>query len=178
MKHLPLPIQDFILALTDDMLSPAYMLVTNDGRLIEWGGDLESYGVKDLEKNMDVSEHIPFLVGVLPIGINSLFLPHVQTKPDVFAFADVYLFTREQGTWILFLDSTSETAQRHTMQQKLYDSKLQVTSLEREGEALYEANAFLEQMVSERTAELSQTIQKLRQQLSEVERVRKAGQEK
>ena len=44
-----------------------------------------------------------------------------------------------------------------------------MTSLEREGEALYEANAVLEQMVSERTAELSQTIQKLRQQLSEVE---------
>ena len=63
------------------------------------------------------------------------------------------------------------------MQQKLYDSRLQVTSLEREGEALYEANAVLEQMVSERTAELSQTIQKLRQQLSEVERARKAGRE-
>ena len=57
MKHLPLPIQEFILSLTDDLLSPAYMLVTEDGRLIEWGGDLESYGVKDLEKNMDVSEH-------------------------------------------------------------------------------------------------------------------------
>ena len=28
MKHLPLPIQEFILSLTDDLLSPAYMLVT------------------------------------------------------------------------------------------------------------------------------------------------------
>ena len=178
MRNLPLPISDFILSLTDDMLSPAYMLVTENGRLIEWGGDLESYGVKDLEKNLVVSEHIPFLVGVLPIGINSLFLPHVQTKPDVFAFADVYLFNREQGTWILFLDSTSETAQRHTMQQKLYDSKLQVTNLEREGEALYEANAVLEQLVSERTAELSQTVLQLRQQIAEIQRARKAGQEK
>lgn len=178
MRDLPLPIRDFILALTDDQLSPAYMLVNENGRLIEWGGDLESYGVRDLEKNMVVSDHIHFLVGVLPLGVNSLFLPHVQTKPEIFAFADVYLFNREQGTWILFLDSTSETARQHTMQQKLYDSRLQATSLAREGEALYEANAVLEQLVRERTAELSQTILQLRQQVSEIERARKAGQEK
>lgn len=176
MRDLPLPIRDFILSLTDEMLSPAYLLVTEDGRLIESGGDLESYGLKELEKDMDVSEQIPFLVGVLPIESKSLFLPHVQTTPSV--FADVYIFNREQGTWILLLDSTAETARHQTMQQKLYDSRLQVSDLAREGDALYEANAVLEQLVSERTAELSQTILQLRQQISEIERARKAGQEK
>ena len=176
MRELPLPIRDFILSLTDEMLSPAYLLVTEDGRLIEWGGDLESYGLKELEKDMDVSEQVPFLVGVLPIESKSLFLPHVQTTPAV--FADVYIFSREQGTWILLLDSTAETARHQSMQQKLYDSRLQVKDLAREGDALYEANAVLEQLVSERTAELSQTILQLRQRISEIERARKAGQEK
>ena len=175
MRDLPLPIRDFILALTDDMLSPAYLLVTEDGRLIEWGGELESYGIEELRENLDVSEHIPFLIGVLPLGANSLFLPHVQTKPDV--FADVYLFSREQGTWVLLLDSTAQAAQRQSMQQKLYDSRLQVTELEREGDALYKANAVLEQLVRERTADLSRTILQLRQQLTEIEQARKMRKE-
>lgn len=176
MRDLPLPIRDFILSLTDEMLSPAYLLVTENGRLIEWGGDLESYGLKELEKDLDVSDHISFLVGVLPIESKSLFLPNVQTTTSV--FADVYIFSREQGTWILLLDSTAERDRQQRMQQRLYDSRLQVTNLTREGDALYEANAVLEQMVSERTAELSQTILQLRQQISEIERARKAGQEK
>ncbi|CAN5749681.1 hypothetical protein BH18ACI4_BH18ACI4_05350 [soil metagenome] len=176
MRDLPLPIRDFILSLTDDMLSPAYLLVTQNGRLIEWGGDLESYGLRELKKNLDVSDRILFLVGVLPLESNSIFLPHVQTNPGV--FADVYLFSREQGTWILLLDATAETARRQTMQQKLYDSRLQVTDLERDGDALYKANAILEQRVSERTAKLSKTILQLRQQIAEIERSRKIGQEK
>lgn len=168
MRYLPLPIREFILSLTDDMLSPAYLLVTENGLLIEWGGELESYGFKDLEKNLDVSERIPFLVGVLPLESDSVFLPHVQTKPGV--FADVYIFGREQGTWILLLDSTVATARQQHMQQKLYDSRLQVTDLVREGDSLSQANAVLEQLVSERTTELSQTILQLKQQIAEIRR--------
>jgi hypothetical protein len=175
MRDLPPPIRDFILSLTDDMLSPAYLLVTASGQLIERGGELESYGLKDLAVNVDVAESVPFLLGVLPLEGKSLFLPHVQTKPDV--FADVYVFNREQGTWILLLDSTVKRARQQMMQQKLYQSRLQVSDLEREGNALYEANAVLEQLVSERTAELSQTILQLRQQIAETERAQKARRE-
>src|SRR6202008_3251255 len=105
---LPQPIRDFILALADDTLSPAYLLV-NETKLAEWGGDLDSYGVAGLEKGLDVGEHIPFLTGVLPMGDSSLFLPRVQTKAGV--YADIYLFGREYGTWVLLLDATAETAQ-------------------------------------------------------------------
>ena len=171
MSELPSPIRDFILTLTDETLSPAYLLLSEKDGLADWGGDLESYGVKDLEKNMDVSEHITFLAGLLPLGTSSVFLPKVQTKPDV--FADVYLFTRDQGTWVLFLDATTDSAKRLGMQQKLYDSRLQVSELSRESDALYKANAVLEEMVRERTAELTQTILRLKQELAERERVEK-----
>ena len=60
---------------------------------------------------------------------------------------------------------------------RLYSSRLEVNDLEREGNALYKANAVLEQLVNERTAELSQTILQLRQQIAETERARKIGQE-
>ena len=171
MSKLPSPIGDFILTLTDETLSPAYLLVSEKEGLAEWGGDLESYGIKGLEKSMDVSEHVSFLVGMLPLGTSSVFLPRVQTKTDV--FADVYLFTREQETWILFLDATADTTKRLSMQQKLYDSRLQVGELTREGDALYKANAVLEEMVRERTAELMQTILQLKQELAERERIEK-----
>ena len=110
---------------------------------------------------------------MLPIEGKSLYLPHVQTQPGV--FANVYVFTREQGTWVLLLDATVETSRKQKMQQRLYDSKLQVSELERESNSLHEANAVLERLVSERTADLSQTILQLRQQLDKIERARKAG---
>lgn len=165
MTDLPAPIRDFILALTDETLSPAFLLLTDDGGLVEWGGDLDAYGIQGLKRSADVSEHISFLIGLLPLGSDSVFLPHIQTKADV--YADVYLFKRDQGTWVLLLDSTADTAKRLQMQQKLYDSRLQVSDLEREGEALYKANAFLEELVRERTADLSQTVLRLQQELAE-----------
>jgi C4-dicarboxylate-specific signal transduction histidine kinase len=65
----------------------------------------------------------------------------------------------------------------HLLSGALYQSRLQVSDLEREGNALYEANAVLEQLVSERTAELSQTILQLRQQIAETERAQKVRRE-
>ena len=175
MSDLPVQIRDFIVALTDDTRAPAYMLVNQVDKLTEWGGDLESYGIDGLKRDMHVSEHIAFLAGLLPLGRDSVFLPRVQTKTDV--FADVYLFSREQGTWILLLDATIDSARRQTMQQKVHDSQIHVAELEREGGALLEANIVLEQLVRERTAELAQTVLQLKQQLAESERAKKAGQD-
>jgi len=175
MSDLPSPIIDFLLGLTDDTLSPAYLLVTDSG-LTQWGGDLDSYGITGLQDHMDVSETIPFLVGLLPLGTSSVFLPNVQTKEGT--FADVYLFNREQGTWILLMDATATTNRQLNMQQKLYDSRLQVNGLEREGEALLKANITLEQLVRERTMDLYQTIHQLQEQLTVRERAEKERKER
>jgi len=169
---LPPPIRDFLLALADDTLSPAYLLV-NETKLVEWGGDLESYGVEGLQKDMDLTDHVAFLTGVLPLADSSLFLPRIQTKTGV--FADVYLFGRGFGTWVLLLDATADTLRRYTMQQKLYDSRLEASDLKKEGKALLEANVVLEELVRERTADLMDTILKLRQQLAANQRARKAA---
>jgi hypothetical protein len=171
---LPQPIRDFILALADDTLSPAYLLV-KETNLVEWGGDLESYGVTGLKRDLDVAEQISFLTGVLPLGESSVFLPRVQTKAGI--YADIYLFSREFGTWVLLLDATADSATRRTMQQKLYDSRLQVSDLQKEGKALLEANVVLEELVRERTADLMDTILQLKQQLVENRRARRAGTE-
>jgi PAS domain S-box-containing protein len=172
MAELPIPVRDFILELTEDSRSPAYLLVNGDTRLSEWGGDLSSYGINGLQKNMDVGEHVPFLQGLLPLETRNLFLPHMSAGEGV--YADVYLFSREGGTWVLLLDSSADASKRQRMQQKANDLSLQVADLEREEEALYEAQTILEQRVRERTTELADMNLQLRNELAERKRVEAA----
>jgi PAS domain S-box-containing protein len=172
MADLPAPVSEFIDALTEDLLAPAYLLVTNEGGLTEWGGALESYGITGLEKDVQVGDHLAFLVGLLPLDSGGTFLPNVQTTTDV--FADVYIFRSEQGTWILFLDATVDVKKRQALQQRTYEISLQAAQLEQEGRSLYDANSVLEQRVREQTAELSQTVLRLQQELADGRRTERA----
>jgi len=164
MADLPGPIREFIDALTDDLLAPAFMLVSDDGRLIDWGGALSSYGISGLEENTQVGNHVPFLVGLLPVDSGSV-LPKVQTAAQV--FADVYLFRRREGTWILLLDATDDAKKRQALQQRTYDMALRAAELEHEGRTLYDANSRLAERVKEQTSELSETVVRLQQELAE-----------
>lgn len=172
MAELPQAIRDFVMELTEDHRSPAYMLVTDEGHLLEWGGDLSAYGVAGLEKGVNVGERVPLLQGLLPLETHNVFLPHVST--GVGLSADVYLFSRDEGTWVLLLDSTADATKRQRMQQKANDLSLQVVDLEREEEALYHAQNVLEAKVKERTIELANTNLQLRQELAERLRVEEA----
>ena len=165
MTDLPTPIRDFIDRLNEDTRSPAYLLFNEEDELSEWGGDLESYGVTGLEKDMIVGEHLPFFAGLLPLDSGSAFLPNVQTTEGV--FADLYLFRGNQGTWALFLDATARASKQQGLQQRTYNLGLQVSDLERETGSLGEAKGLLEQRVSEQTAELSLTVRTLQQELAE-----------
>jgi PAS domain S-box-containing protein len=169
MSELPIPIRDFILELTEDMRSPAYMLVDGDNQLRAWGGDWEAHDVLGLDERLDVSEHVPFLQGLLPLETNNLFLPYMQTGRG--QYADIYLFQRKEGTWVLVLDATADANKRQRMQQKANVLSLQVTELEREGEQLYEAQGFLEQKVRERTEELGAANLQLKRELQERKRI-------
>jgi PAS domain S-box-containing protein len=172
MAELPIPVREFILELAEDSRSPAYLLVNAGAELSEWGGDLSSYGINGLQQNMDVGAHVPFLQGLLPLETRNLFLPHMSTGEG--AYADVYLFSRESGTWVLLLDSSADASKRQRMQQKSNDLSLQVADLEREETALYEAQTILEQRVRERTAELADMNLQLRNELAERQRVEAA----
>ena len=161
MAELPSQIREFIDGLTDDLLAPGFMLVSDSGELIKWGGALESHGISGLEMNMQIGDHLAFLVGVLPLDSGSLFLPKVQTNTRV--FADIYFFRRDQGTWILLLDATDDVNKRQALQQRTYDISLRV-----------DANINLEHRVGEQTAELSETVVRLQEELAEGRRTERA----
>ena len=169
MSDLPAPVRDFILELTEDTRSPAYMLVGEDNGLVAWGGDWGAHDVTGLDERMDVSEHITFLHGMLPLETPNVFLPNVQTHEGL--YADIYLFQRKEGTWVLLLDATADAAARQRMQQKSNTLRLQVAELEREEESLYEEQGMLEARVRERTAELTETNRRLKKELTERERI-------
>lgn len=171
-KELPLPIRDFILELTEDNRSPAYMLVNTHNLLAEWGGDWGAYGVSNLQAGADVAEHMPLLQGMIPPETHNVFLPYVQTEKG--QYADIYIFNRDEGTWVLLLDATADANKRQRMQQKTSDLSLQVAQLEREEEVLYHAQNILEQRVKERTAELAQTNLQLTKELAERKRIEQA----
>src|SRR5438093_1073323 len=169
---LPPPIREFIELLNEDTLGPAYLLVNDAGELLEWGGDLSAYDVTGLQAGLNAGEHIAFLSGVLPLEGQNMSLPRVQTRPGI--FADVFLFRREGGIWILLMDATSEARRRARLQQKAYDSSLHAADLERESEVLARVNSLLEDAVKQRTLQLQQTVQQLEHELAEKERAEKA----
>lgn len=172
MSDLAPPIREFIDALTEDTLSPAYLLVTDEGRLLESGGDLDSYGINGLAQDMDVTEEIPYLSGLLPLEGNNLSLPRVQTRTGI--FADIYIFRRDEGIWVLLLDVTSEARHRRRQQQRANEAKLETGELKQQSEVLARVNSLLEERVRERTAQLSQTVLQLEHELDEKERAEKA----
>ena len=169
---LPPPIREFIDLLNEETLAPAYLLVDNAGDLLEWGGDLSAYNITDLQAGLNAGEHIPFLNGMLPLEGQNLTLPRVQTRTGV--FADIYLFRRQAGVWILLMDATSEARRRARLQQKAYDSNLHTADLEREGEVLARVNSLLEDRVRQRTLQLQQTVQQLERELDEKDRAERA----
>lgn len=172
MSELPTPIRNFILELTEDTRSPAYMLINDENQLMAWGGDWGAHEVSGLDERIDVSEHVPFLQGMLPLETHNVFLPYVQTREG--QYADIYLFQRKEGTWVLLLDATADAAKRQRMQQKASNLSLQVADLEREEEALFKAQNILEEKVRERTAELGEINLQLKKELQERKRIEDA----
>jgi len=170
--ELPKPVREFIDLLNEETLEPAYLLVNEAGVLLEWGGDLGGYGITGLQAGRDAGEQVAFLSGVLPVEGKNLSLPRVQTRAGV--FADIFLFRREAGIWILLLDATAEARRRTRWQQKAYDSSLRASDLERETEALAHVNSLLEEAVKQRTVQLRQTIDQLEHELAEKERAETA----
>src|SRR3954467_8953467 len=159
MSDLPVSIRGFIDSLTEDTLSPAWLYLQDGEKLSEWGGGLNSYGISGLEKGMDVTEHIPYLGGMLPLDGNSLSLPRMQTRTGI--FADIYIFRDDNGVWVLLLDVTSEARRRRRLQQRANEASMVATESKRESETLSRVNSLLEERVRERTAQLSQAVRQL-----------------
>jgi class 3 adenylate cyclase len=115
MSELPAPVLAYIEEHLKDRFRAAYLGVDRDGRVREWGGPLEEYGIQNPSPGVPATELAPFLEGALPVGEEPFVLPTIQTELD--RWVDVHLVPGETHDWVVLLDCTSESSSRQLMQQ-------------------------------------------------------------
>ncbi|MDM8551138.1 adenylate/guanylate cyclase domain-containing protein [Desulfobacterales bacterium HSG2] len=116
MADIAQPVAEYIYNLAVRDHSPAFLLVGKDGSLRDWGGKLEFYGISDLEKGKPIGDKVFILEGFFPFDEEDGKLSCVETETGV--SADIHIFAREEGYWVLFLDATRKEALQLTFQQK------------------------------------------------------------
>src|SRR4030095_8559106 len=80
------------------------------------------YGMTGLQKGLRFREQVIFLEGLFPLQDPPLLLPCVETGSGL--FADIHIFSGEDGNWVLLLDATLEELQRRLFHQKANDLSL------------------------------------------------------
>lgn len=122
MLALPAPVLDYLFTTTIANRSPAYLFISKDGYLRDWGGQLSMYGISNLHRGETVSSQVCFLEGLLPLNGTELFLPRIHTDQGI--CTDVYLFSDAEGDWVLLLDATLDEFQHSLLQQCRNDLNL------------------------------------------------------
>ncbi len=84
--------------------------------MIDWGGDIEVYGLHSLHRNQPIGPQVFFLSGFLPLNEGSLHFPCV--KPSAHLSTDIYIFHADDGDWTLLLDAAEEELRQKRLQQK------------------------------------------------------------
>jgi len=114
-EEFPHPVLDQLQHLCVRDRSPAFVLVGHDGKLKDWGGFCENYGLTSLVRGESAADQIDCLAGILPVSGGGMHLPFVDLTPDV--TADLYFLSGEEGDWVLLLDSSAEARRLEKLQQ-------------------------------------------------------------
>lgn len=104
--------------------------------MIDLGGDLPRYGLEELRPGQWVAQHLVCLEGLLPLGLEPIVLASVSVLPGL--HADIHLFPRDEGDWVLLLDVTAESEKLQQLYQKVNEAWLlqdRLAQCERELEA-------------------------------------------
>jgi PAS domain S-box-containing protein len=165
MIKFPETIKDFLLAMVVETRLPAYLLVNDDGLLVESGGELRLYGLDNVPAGESVDTHIPFLMGMLPLDSSPLSLPYVKLEGGL--TADIYLLTAPDGTYVILLDATWDARKRRAIQQKANELSLHLYERQQAEEELQQEKDALEALVQERTLDLARSNQSLKRELEQ-----------
>jgi sigma-B regulation protein RsbU (phosphoserine phosphatase) len=171
MPDLPDRISEWLLLLVKSQRSIAHLLINNELVLIQAGGELEYYGLGDLEQGNSASDQLPFLEGLLPLAETPFLLESVGMPGG--SVADVHLFADEDRTWVVLLDVTVEHDLARKMQQKAYDMTLlsqREARLIAKLEAAHKELTLTHRNLAESRDELLRVHNRLRQELQDAER--------
>ncbi|MCP3918530.1 MAG: HAMP domain-containing histidine kinase [bacterium] len=102
--------------------SPAYVLLGPDARVVEAGGELARYGLRDLAVGDDVTARADFLAGMLPASDETIELPALTVGEG--QHADVHIGVADGTTFVLLFDATARVMRQSALQQKGNDLDL------------------------------------------------------
>ena len=126
MRVLPRPLQKLVDSALVQPRQPAFLLTDSEGGVIRWGGDVERYGLKGLQKGRKIEGDPGWLQGLIPLQKplreDYLYLPWVQVGGNL--VADLLLTEGEEGVWILLLEASEEEQQRRQLQQQANEYSL------------------------------------------------------
>jgi len=122
MRDLPDQVSDWLFELVRSRHAVTHMRVDAEQVLVSAGGDLERYGLADLQRQKPVCKQFPLLEGMLPIP-ETPFLLRSMGMPSG-RVADIHFIADGDATWIVLLDVTTEHDAARKMQQKAYDMTL------------------------------------------------------
>lgn len=91
-------------------------MIGKDGHLLDWGGSLETYGIINLEKGQQIETKVFCLQGLLPLDHFPIFLQCIEMHDNI--YADIHIFSSNQGDWVLLLDATLNQVRQSAVQQK------------------------------------------------------------
>jgi serine phosphatase RsbU (regulator of sigma subunit) len=171
MLDIPNRISEWLLLLVKSQRSIAHLLINNELVLIQAGGELEYYGLGDLEHGDSASDQLPFLEGLLPLAETPFLLESVGMPGG--SVADVHLFADEDRTWVVLLDVTAEHDHARKIQQKAYDMTLlsqREARLIAKLEAAHKELTLAHRDLAESRDELLRVHNRLRRELHDAER--------
>jgi phosphoserine phosphatase RsbU/P len=171
MLDIPDRISEWLLLLVKSQRSIAHLLINNELVLIQAGGELEYYGLGDLEHGDSASDQLPFLEGLLPLAETPFLLESVGMPGG--SVADVHLFADEDRTWVVLLDVTAEHDHARKIQQKAYDMTLlsqREARLIAKLEAAHKELTLAHRDLAESRDELLRVHNRLRRELHDAER--------
>ncbi|HEY3382530.1 MAG TPA: PAS domain S-box protein [Vicinamibacterales bacterium] len=104
MIELPRPVIDYLVDAVALDRSPAYLEVSREGTLVDWGGAVDTYGLRHLVRGARVEEQVVSLEGLLPADDDGTCLPCVAL--DSSSPADICVFRRDGRDWVVLLDAS------------------------------------------------------------------------
>jgi serine phosphatase RsbU (regulator of sigma subunit) len=122
MLELPARISDWLLELVASQRAVAHLSIDGEQALVGAGGDLEHYGLTDLQQHVLACDQLPFLEGLLPLAETPFLLRSMEMPSG--RVADIHLFAENDATWVVLLDVTAEHGEAQKTQQKAYDMTL------------------------------------------------------
>jgi len=122
MRNFPKQIFEYVNQFILEELSPAFILLDKDGKIVDSGGDIEKYGITGLHKECNITEVLLFMEGILPFKEDSLILSFVKLgsgKP-----IDVHIIKINKGFGLILLDAGKREADRIAFHQKANELSL------------------------------------------------------